>query len=204
MTDMDNQLDNGVRLLRRSPLGDRAGELADADADGVCLAEEPFLAQVNLRVHPDDPAVARLGEALGNPLPLRSGDVHGEATGAVLWLGPDEWLVIGPDGSAPGLVEASRTALGGSPGSVVDVSANRTTIHLAGPRAREVLESVCSLDLHPRAFAPGRCAQTLLGRTQAVLWQLDDGPGYRILVRNSFACYLVDLLLDSMTVDQSK
>jgi sarcosine oxidase, subunit gamma len=61
-----------------------------------------------------------------------------------------------------------------------------------------VLEKVCALDLHPRVFGPGQCAQTLLGRTQAVLWQIDTEPTYRLLVRCSFAAYLADLLLDAM------
>jgi sarcosine oxidase, subunit gamma len=188
--------------LRRSPLADRAAELAAHGADGprgVRLVEEPFLTQVNLRVHAGSPAVARVEHALNLALPHHEPNrVSGDADGAALWLGPDEWLLVAPDGRADQLVASVREAVADSLGSTVDVSANRTTLRLSGPMAREVLEKICSLDLHPRSFAPGRCAQTNLGRTQAILWQLDPAPTYRILVRNSFANYLADLLLDAM------
>ena len=55
----------------------------------------------------------------------------------VLWLGPDEWLVIDRPGTEASLEGRLRAALQGGRGSVVDVSANRTTIRLAGPAARE-------------------------------------------------------------------
>ncbi len=80
----------------------------------------------------------------------------------------------------------------------MDLSANRTTLELSGPGARTVLEKGCALDLHPRAFAPGRCAQTLLSKVAVVLDQLDAQPCYRLLVRGSFAQYLADWLLDAM------
>ncbi|QUH00677.1 sarcosine oxidase subunit gamma family protein [Saccharopolyspora erythraea] len=199
-----SQVDPGtaVLALRRSPLAARAAELAARSADGprgVALAEEPFHAQVDLRVHPGSPAVARVEHALEVALPHRTPNrVAGDERTAVLWLGPDEWLIHAPDGQADRIVETLRGALADSLGSAVDVSANRTTLRLSGPMAREVLEKVCSLDLHPRAFGPGQCAQTLLGRTQAVLWQVGAEPAYRLLVRCSFADYLADLLLDAM------
>jgi sarcosine oxidase subunit gamma len=185
--------------LRLSPLADRHTELAAHSVSGrVHIAEEPFLTQVNVRVHPGSPAVARIERALELSLPHQSNRVTGDQRTAMLWLGPDEWLVIAPDGQAGAIVTTLRRALEDALGSTVDVSANRTTLRLSGPRSREVLEKVCSLDLHPRTFGPGQCAQTLLGRTQAVLWQIGAEPAYRLLVRCSFANYLADLLLDAM------
>lgn len=102
---------------------------------------------------------------------------------SVLWLGPSEWLVM--DGDPIEL-----------PGGV-DVSANRTTIRLGGPHARDILEKGCTLDLHPRAFTTGHCAQTTVARTQVILWQLSADPAYHLLVRGSFAQYLADWLVDA-------
>ncbi|MEV5538548.1 sarcosine oxidase subunit gamma family protein [Saccharopolyspora shandongensis] len=185
--------------LRRSPLAHRAAEFAAIGTDRLRLAEEPFLTQVNLRVHPGSPAVARVEHALDLALPHHEPNlVSGDENAAALWLGPDEWLLVAPDGRAAELVASVRGALADSLGSTVDVSANRTALRLSGPLSREVLEKICSLDLHPRSFTPGHCAQTLLGRTQAILWQLTPEPAYRILVRNSFADYLADLLLDAV------
>lgn len=181
---------------RRSPLsGFQAGS-----PERVQLAEVPFLSMVNLRVDPAGPAAARVASVLGAGLPTEPNTVVSPGEYAVLWLGPDEWLVVGPDTGVRGpasLVSSLREALDGERGSAVDLSANRTTVEVSGPRARDVLENGCPLDLHPRVFYPGRCAQTVLARTQVVLWQTGPQPSYRLLVRCSFADYLAAWLTDA-------
>jgi sarcosine oxidase subunit gamma len=104
---------------------------------------------------------------------------------------------VAPDGAAAEITDRAVTALDGGPGSVVDVSADRTTVALAGPAAREVLEKGMTIDLHPRSFGSGCVAVTTLARARVVLWQVGDEPGYRVLVRASFANYLADWLIDS-------
>jgi sarcosine oxidase subunit gamma len=186
--------------VRHSPLeGWRAGR-----ADRLRLAEVPYLSMVNLRVDPAGPVAGRIAALLGVELPTEPNTVASSPAWSVLWLGPDEWLVLGPDGAAPDLVELLRGLLAGQRGSAVDLSANRTTIELTGPSAREVLEQGCPLDLHPRVFGPGRCVQTMLARAQVVIWRpasdaADGGPGetFRLLVRGSFAGYLAAWLTDA-------
>jgi sarcosine oxidase, subunit gamma len=165
----------------RSPLADRAGALAAAGA-----AEVAFLAQVDLRL---DPA---LGPAVPPWLPLAPNTWSGAGDREALWLGPDEWLLVGPPGSAPAIVAELEGGLAGRHRSVVDVSANRAVLDLAGADRAELLAQGCGLDLHPRAWQPGRCAQTLLARV-AVLLQERDGAT-RLFVRPSFAAWLVDWL----------
>ncbi len=151
-----------------------------------------FPAQVDLRVDPFDvDAVGRLGARLGFDLPIEPNTVAGDPAGRhALWLGPDEWLVVGPPGAEGKIESTLRAALGGAFGAVVDVSANRIVIELAGPAALETLESGCSIDLDPRSFGPGRCAQTLLARANVLLHQVSGEPRYRLYVRPSFAPYV--------------
>lgn len=198
-----NPVTSATEMLRRSPLASRHAEFtrrSNTGPRGVRLSEEPFLTQVNLRMAPRRPALLRVEHALGLALPVDfPNHAYGSEDRAVVWLGPDEWLLVAPDGEAEHLIQAVGGALEKDVKSIVDVSANRTTLRLAGAHAREVLEKVCTLDLHPRSFGPGRCAQTLVGRTQAVLWQVSAEPAYRLMVRCSFSHYLADLLLDAMT-----
>lgn len=167
------------------------------------MRELPFLAQVDVRIDPaDTEARTRVAATVGVELPLEPNTVGGGVDGvAALWLGPDEWLLVGGAEETAGaeLAGRVRAALASSLGAVVDVSANRTTVELSGPAAREVLESGCSIDLHPRAFGAGRCAQTLLARANIVLWQTtgEPSPTYRLLVRPSFAAYLAAWLTDA-------
>lgn len=105
--------------------------------------------------------------------------------GEVLWLGPDEWLALGT---------REEDHLGAA--AAVDVSANRVVLELSGAGAREVLARGCSLDLRPRSFGPGRCAQTLLARAQVIIHCVADET-FRIFVRPSFAPYLRAWLADA-------
>ena len=181
---------------RRSPLGHRAADLAAAPA-AVRLRELPFLTQLNLRLDPGGPAAEAVGETLGAPLPTRSNTAVRSGDVTVLWLGPDEWLVVAPPGAPEELEKSLRLALGTEAGAVVDLSAHRTTVELAGERAREVLAKGCSLDLHPSVFRQGSCAQTLLAQAPALLLSRGDDASYWLLVRASFATYLADWLLDA-------
>ena len=182
---------------RRSPLAHLAAELGDAGSSVVRLREVPFLAQLDLRIEDDAAARAAVAEGIGVPLPLVPGTSARGAECSALWLGPDEWLLVGAPGTEDRLSERLSDALGTTFASVVDVSANRTAVEVAGPRAREVLEKGCSVDLHPRAFGPGRCAQTMLARAQVVLEQETEEPVYRLFVRASFSAYLAAWLMDA-------
>ncbi|MFG3437767.1 sarcosine oxidase subunit gamma [Nonomuraea sp. NPDC047897] len=178
---------------RRSPAAAFAGRFAAASEGGpLRLAELPFRTQVNLRVDPAGPAARDLGDVLGAPLPVEPCTAVTAGDVTVAWLGPDEWLVIAPPGHRHELL---AKALGDRPGSVVDVSAQRTTLLVGGPRAGDLLAHGCALDLHPSVFGPGRCAQTTLARAQVVLLPRPDG--FHVLVRSSFAAYLAEWLLDA-------
>jgi sarcosine oxidase subunit gamma len=191
----------GPVALRTSPLShleERMRAATVTGARGVALAELPFLTMVNVRVGPASGAAGRIGRALGAPLPRRCGDTTAGGPHTAVWLGPDEWLVLSR--ADAGTVAAElRESLGGDPGSVVDVSANRTTLELCGPSAREVLEKGCPLDLHPRVFGPGRAVSTTVGPVAVLLWQVDDAPTYRLLPRSSFADHLARWLIDAMS-----
>ncbi|MFI1337460.1 sarcosine oxidase subunit gamma [Streptomyces sp. NPDC020845] len=193
--------DTALTTRQRSPLAHAADRLAGAtrsSGGAVRLAELPFLAQMNVRLDPKSPAADAVGLALGLRLPVEPDTAVCAGDLTAVWLGPDEWLVVGRPGAQRDLESRIRSAAGDGPVSVTDVSAQRTTVLVAGPSARDLLSHGCSLDLHPRAFGPGRCAQTTLARTQVVLVARDpSGEELWVLVRSSFAGYLTDWLLDA-------
>lgn len=159
----------------RSPLDGRAEDLAALGA-----REVPFLAQVSLRLAGEDD--------LGLP---RTPNAWTASDGReLLWLGPDEWLVVGEPGTAESLVAWLEGALADAHRAVVDVSSNRVAIELEGDRRFELLEQGCGLDLHPRSWRAGMCAQTLLARVPVLLQERGDAT--RVFVRPSFADWLVD------------
>jgi sarcosine oxidase subunit gamma len=184
-------------LTATSPLQDWRDTFAELPPT-VKLSEEPFVAMVDLRVDPDGPAASQASEILGLVLPTTPSTHVGSDALTAIWMGPDEWLITSQTRSAADLEARLRTAVADDGGAAIDVSAQRTTLRLSGPDARDVLAKGCSLDLHPTMFRKGTAAQTTLALAGVVLIALDDtGSDYRILVRSSFARYLADWLVDA-------
>ena len=173
-----------------------AGEQAD-DA-GAVISERPFLGHLNLRGDPDDAAFTSAVETvLGLALPMEPNTTAAHGDLLALWLGPDEWLVVTPPDSQAAFQDSLEAALDGMHVSVTDVTGGQTVITLGGPNARDVLAKGCPLDLHPSAFRPGDCAQTLVAKANVTLRCVDDAPSYELIVRRSFADYAALWLHDA-------
>jgi sarcosine oxidase subunit gamma len=152
----------------------------------IRLAEDPFVSQANVRAA-STAAQAAAGAAVGITLPTMPNTTSRAGDTIALWLGPDEWLVLGTPQPMPPDDPAGEWSL-------VDVSAQRTRIAVAGPAALALLAHGCALDLE--SAAPGWCAQTLLARARVTLY----GPApneVRILVPASFAPYVAAWLIDA-------
>jgi sarcosine oxidase subunit gamma len=182
---------------RRSPLAGRSAELAGLP---IVVRELPFLTQLNVRLDAASPAAMAAAAALGGPLPTvpctasRFGEVE------VLWLGPDEWLVLAPPGRERELAAGLRRALDPHDGAVTDVSAQRAALEMTGVHVREVLARGCSIDLHPKVTPMGSCVQTLLARAGVVIVVHDSSASdFLVLVPASFADYLASWLIDACT-----
>jgi sarcosine oxidase subunit gamma len=156
-----------------------------ADLD-ISIARVPAPAQVDLRADPS------LASRTGYALPTTPNTAWEEGDRGALWLGPDEWLLLGPAGTAASIVERVEGAMLGALHSAVDVSASRVAFDLRGEGVRELLSKGCSIDLHPRVWTPGSCAQTTVGKAPVILHERADAT--RLLVRASFADYLTDWL----------
>ena len=109
----------------------------------------------------------------------------------VLWLGPDEWLVVAEPEAGPAISRELEDALSGHHRSILDVSANRIVFELID--GLEALSSGCGLDLHPTRWRPEMCAQTLFGGAQVILHQRDERTT-RVFVRPSFERDVIERL----------
>lgn len=186
---------------RRTPLDGWTSRFAEL-APAVRLTERPFRSQLTLRLR-DASRAAAVSRVLGVDLPetpctfSRGTGPHGPVE--VAWLGPDEYLVLAQPGLQRTLESALREAIGGTHGgAVVDVSAQRTTLALSGPKARDLLAHGCAIDLHPSVSPTGTCVQTLLAQAGIILLVRDaDTAEFLLLVRGSFARYLAAWLVDA-------
>jgi sarcosine oxidase, subunit gamma len=128
--------------------------------------------------------------ALGVRPPTEPNTVATAGALSVLWLGPDEWLVIGPEPAQ------LRTALAGIHSAVVDVTSSRKALTVSGEHAEEIMAKAATLDFSVAAFPTGSCAQTNIARTQGIIWRR-GAKEFVLYVRSSLAPYLRDWLDDA-------
>ena len=187
-------------------LATRAAADRDRSDAGVRLGERAFPSQLNLR---GDPANEAFMDAVAGVIGRAPPTVPNTWTGKddadedprTLWLAPGEWLIVTAADAKDAPAGKLAAAVADHGGSVVDVGDARTVLVLHGPNARDVLMKGCPLDLHPDAFRPGDCAQSLLARAAVILYRrkddADGGASFEIHVARSFAAYLWSWLEDA-------
>lgn len=156
---------------------------ANGTLAGVSVTELPLGLRASLRVRPEGRAQA--GAALGLTLPEKVG---GMALGAVfraLCLGPDEWQIDAPAGSALPAMPA------GLPHALVEITDREVTWRLEGPRVTELLSIGVVRDT--RRIAVGTGCRTAFDSAQAVLVR-EGETVFTITVWNSFAPHVGELL----------
>jgi sarcosine oxidase, subunit gamma len=186
---------------RCSPLQDMEEAFRDASreaGESIQLREIPFQANLNLRGDVGNPAFCKAVQtAVGFDLPGKANTAAASGAVSALWLGPNEWMLVGDPDAEADLAARLTQQLQGIHSSVTDVSDYRTVIELSGTRCREILAKGCSLDVRPRSFRPGQCAQTVFAHVSVLLHLIDAAPVWRLHIRNSLANYLATWLLDA-------
>ena len=154
------------------------------------------LAIVNLRGNAQDPAfLLAVQQALGVALPVQACTTLANQRLRVVWVGPDDWFVFGPQGEQAALAEALRSALGQQHAAVTDVSSGYFVVSLAGPTAQDLLAQGCPMDFHPNAFHVGQAATTHFHKVGITLWRTADASGFELLVRRSFIDHFWQLVV---------
>jgi sarcosine oxidase subunit gamma len=160
------------------------------------IREAGFPAQVSLRVRPGSAEADRVAAAVGAglPEPCRLTEAAGRR---VLWLGPDEFLVVGEERTQAAIVDLLTAAIGDGSGAVVDLSANRELLVLAGGEARAVLGTCVAFDVRERSLPVGASIQTMLQKAQILLTR-PSADELHLFVRPSFAAYVKAWLADGV------
>lgn len=152
---------------------------------------------------PADRFVLRLrgfaGTAGGFDLSGPLNSVRGTADRFAARLGPDEWLLICPEGEGEAAAKALEADLSGHFFSLVAVGHRNVGLAVSGPHAADILNAGIALDLSPSAFPPGMATRTLLGKAEVVVVRLEAGPeaGFRVECWRSFAPYVLAFLKEA-------
>ncbi len=159
------------------------------------LARQTTVGLLNLRGNAADTAwVAAVEGAMDAKLALSACTTQEHAGVRTIWAGPDEWLVIVPQGQETALASKLRGALASTHHAITDVSSGFFLVDLKGQQARDVLAQGCPMDLHPRAFTFGRAVGTHFYKVGLSLWLTGEPDGLQMLVRRSFIDHFWQLI----------
>lgn len=176
-----------LAALRRGPLDAFA---ADAGAAATLSVVPP---RTKLFLRCGSGAIDAAGKAFGVGLP----DVCQAAiseTRAALWLGPDEWLLLAAFDDAEAITRQFAAEVT-TPHALVDVSHRSAGIVVEGPRAAELINCGCALDLRADAFPLGMCTRTLFEKAAIILWRINSHT-YHVEIERSFAPYVWTMLIE--------
>lgn len=182
----------------RSPLIDflTSHESADAQSAGLYLSERPFLAYLILKGEGSE-FLNRVERCLEIPVPVHANTFTANDDITLLWLAPNEWLLIAASEREAKIAHNLRASLDGVFGAVTDVTHNQTILHIQGDRVLDVLRKGCSLDFHPSVFGPNRCAQTLFDKVGITILRAGPSLSFDLIVRRSFAEYVALRIKDA-------
>jgi sarcosine oxidase subunit gamma len=137
-------------------------------------------------------AAARAQAAVAWPIPFPSEACRAQTFGgrATLWMGPDEYLLLGAE--APAAAQLGE-ALATSPHALIDVSHRQIAFEIHGPHAEALLSGGCPLDLHIEHCPLQMCTRTVFGKADITLWRT-GAQSFHVEVWRSFADYFVALL----------
>lgn len=158
----------------------------------------PPLCRLVLRA--DFQALEHSGAALGIPLPAKANRVVRDSAATVLWLGPDERLVLADSREEEALRGRLEAVLAPHPHALVSVSHRQGALLLSNPGAASLLGSGCPRDLDIEAFAIDACARTVFAKAEIVLWRTAIDT-FHIEVARSFTEYVTELLAEAAVCD---
>jgi len=185
------------RAQRQGPLDHLglAARAAAAEEAGIRLCVMPHKSIVELRGAWSADFARAVERLAGVAPPAASPETATNNGTTVFWMGPDRWWLIGEESALPSPNEIRQT-LAAFAASAVEIGDSFACIRLSGPHSRDVLAKGCTIDLHPRVFAPGAVVQTNLAKGQIALHQSGDSE-FQIFIRRSFAEYLWTWLEDA-------
>ncbi len=166
----------------------------DGGAIGLVFGEMAHLGKLNLRGQNDLAKAVKV--ITGCTFPPKANRFQSAGDRHVVWLGPDEYLLLCEAGKEQELQDSLNSMIPSPHFAITDVSDSLCALSLRGPAVRAVLAKGCGLDLHPKKFAAGQSAQSLLALSAVTLMAVAD-DAFILICRTSFAPYVQRWLADA-------
>ncbi len=166
-------------------------------SDPATLTQAAPRGMITVRCDLAEPALRNVAvQLVGLDFPSR-GRARCVAEKGLLWMSPDELLMLLPQDQVPSVLARLTGALDGVHALVADTSDARSVFHLDGPGVREVLAKVTPADMDPARLEPGVFRRTRIGQVAGAFW-FRDASSAEILCFRSVATYVDTLLRNAI------
>ena len=187
------------KVMQQSPLVEIAVNQPIVDLASIKITEKPFWSHYILRGLISDSAFTdAVKTILDIELPVVANTVIEKDGLSVLWMSPDQWLLLTENQDMQAKVSMLSGALEDVFASINDVSGGQTVVNIKGDKALKVMNKGTTFDVHPSVFGPGKCAQSVFAKMNVLIYpKQEDNPAVDLIVRRSFADFLGRWLINA-------
>ena len=181
-------------------------ELKDStiqEYSGITFMELAFVKKINIRGNPsDNNFMSSNKKILDTALPIKPNTYTNNGKIKILWLGPNEWLVVDENPNENNeLISKLENINNREESSITDISENRTVIRIAGKKLFTLLSKFLVLDLDQNLPNESSVAQTLFVKVPIILVrnysnEIGQIPEIDIFTNRSHSNYIYKLLID--------
>ena len=184
--------ENSIHILQNNLVQERAD---------IKFQELPFMTKINLRGNPNEKNfMSSASETLNTRLPVRPNTYVTNDSLKIIWLGPNEWLIIDEKADdKKNLFSKLENSFGSQDVSVTDVSENRTVIRITGAKLFMLLAKFLTLNIENSLNSSSSVAQTLFTKVPVLLMRHHEHnkePKIDIFTNRSHANYVYKMLVD--------
>ena len=168
--------------------------------NGVTIEELSVSGKINIRGKSSDKEFMKnIGSALNLVLPIEPNVRIFNNNISIMWLGPNEWLVITPENEKDGIISLLKSNLNPQKTAITDVSFNRTILRLEGEKVFTLLSKFLVANLEKILKTNFSVAQTIFIKIPVLFVRnnTDEEPtSLDLHLNRSHTKYVYELLVD--------
>ena len=168
--------------------------------NGVTIEELSLSGKINIRGKSSDKEFMKnIGSALNLVLPIEPNVRIFNNNISIMWLGPNEWLVITPENEKDGIISLLKSNLNPQKTAITDVSFNRTILRLEGEKVFTLLSKFLVANLEKILKTNFSVTQTIFIKIPVLFVRnnTDEEPtSLDLHLNRSHTKYVYELLVD--------
>jgi len=182
-------------------------KIAIKNFNGFNFQELPNMPKINLRGSSvDKDFITAVGKILETPLPIKPNTSNANNKLKVIWLSPNEWLIIiYVIKDFEKILSDLENSLNSQNTAVTDVTENKTVLKLNGIHLYRLLSKFMIIDLNKALDEESSVAQTIFIKVPILIiknHRKNEEQNIFLHANRSHAQYIIDLLIDgSQNID---